>query len=150
MARKTIPTDVERKLYAESMGRCMNPDCQADLFRKKGNVVEKAHITPYCKTADNDYENLVILCPTCHTDFDKNDAFDPEQVKQWKQIRRAEIEKFFGKKYATFEELQRQIVPILSENKSIYENYYQGEQKELWDAFEGKVLANNRKLKNTA
>ena len=147
MARKTIPIDVERKLYAESMGRCMNPDCQADLFRKKGNVVEKAHITPYCKTADNDYENLVILCPTCHTDFDKNDAFDPEQVKQWKQIRRAEIEKLFGKKYATFEELQRQIVPILSENKSIYENYYQGEQKELWDAFEGKVLANNRKLK---
>lgn len=147
MARKTIPIDVERKLYAESMGRCMNPDCQADLFRKKGNVVEKAHITPYCKTADNDYENLVILCPTCHTDFDKNYAFDPEQVKQWKQIRRAEIEKLFGKKYATFEELQRQIVPILSENKSIYENYYQGEQKELWDAFEGKVLANNRKLK---
>lgn len=147
MARKTIPIDVERKLYAESMGRCMNPDCQADLFRKKGNVVEKAHITPYCKTADNDYENLVILCPTCHTDFDKNDAFDPEQVKQWKRIRRAEIEKLFGKKYATFEELQRQIVPILSENKSIYENYYQGEQKELWDAFEGKVLANNRKLK---
>jgi len=147
MARKTIPIDVERKLYAESMGRCMNPDCQADLFRKKGNVVEKAHITPYCKTADNDYENLVILCPTCHTDFDKNDAFDPEQVKQWKRIRRAEIEKLFGKKYATFEELQRQIVPILSENKSIYENYYQGEQKELWDAFEGKVLANNLKLK---
>lgn len=147
MARKTIPIDVERKLYAESMGRCMNPDCQVELFRKKGNVVEKAHITPYCKTADNDYENLVILCPTCHTDFDKNDAFDPEQVKQWKQIRRAELEKLFGKEYATFEELQRQVAPILSENKSIYENYYQGEQKELWDAFEGKVLANNRKLK---
>lgn len=34
MARKSIPIDVERKLYAESMGRCMNPDCQAELFRK--------------------------------------------------------------------------------------------------------------------
>ena len=127
MARKAIPIDVERKLCAESMGRCMNPDCQAELFRKKGNVIEKAHITPYCKTADNDYENLVILCPTCHTDFDKNDAFDPEQVKQWKLIRRAEIEKIFGKKYATFEELQRQIFPILCENKYIYENYYLGD-----------------------
>ena len=147
MARKAIPIDVERKLCAESMGRCMNPDCQAELFRKKGNVIEKAHITPYCKTADNAYENLVILCPTCHTDFDKNDAFDPEQVKQWKQIRRAELEKLFGKKYATFEELQRQVAPILSENKTIYENYYQGDQKALWDIFEGKVLANNRKLK---
>lgn len=147
MARKAIPIDVERKLCAESMGRCMNPDCHAELFRKKGNVIEKAHITPYCKTADNDYENLVILCPTCHTDFDKNDAFDPEQVKQWKQIRRTEIEKLFGKKYATFEELQRQVFPILCENKYIYENYYLGDQKELWDDFEGRILANNRKLK---
>lgn len=147
MARKAIPIDVERKLCAESMGRCMNPDCQAELFRKKGNVIEKAHITPYCKTADNDYENLVILCPTCHTDFDKNDAFDQEQVKQWKQIRRAEIEKLFGKKYATFEELQKQVFPILCENKYIYENYYLGDQKELWDDFEGRILANNRKLK---
>lgn len=94
MARKAIPIDVERKLCAESMGRCMNPDCQAELFRKKGNVIEKAHITPYCKTADNDYENLVILCPTCHTDFDKNDAFDPEQVKQWKLIRRERLRRF--------------------------------------------------------
>lgn len=147
MARKHIPIDVERKIYAESMGRCMNPDCQAELFRKNGDVIEKAHITPYCKTADNVYENLVILCPTCHTDFDKNDAFDPEQVKQWKRIRKEELNKLFGKKYTTFEELQRQVVPILYENKTIYENYYVNDQKELWDKFEGKILANNRKLK---
>lgn len=147
MARKAIPIDVERKLCAESMGRCMNPDCQAELFRKKGDVIEKAHITPYCKTADNVYENLVLLCPTCHTDFDKNNAFEPEQVKRWKQIRKEEIDKIFGKKYATFEDLQKQVVPILSENKSIYENYYLNDQKELWDKFEGRILANNRKLK---
>lgn len=123
MARKAIPIDVERKLCAESMGRCMNPDCQAELFRKKGDVVEKAHITPYCKTADNVYENLVILCPTCHTDFDKNDAFDPEEVKQWKQTRKEELEKLFGKKYKTFKELQLQVAPILSENKSIQRTF---------------------------
>lgn len=52
MARKIIPIDVERKLCAESMGRCMNPACQAELFRKKGDVIEKSHIIPYCKTAD--------------------------------------------------------------------------------------------------
>lgn len=147
MSRKAITIDVERKLCAESMGRCMNPACQAELFRKNGDVIEKAHITPYCKTADNDYENLVILCPTCHTDFDKNNAFDPEQVKQWKKIRRAEIDKLFGKKYATFEELQKHVAPILSENKAIYENYYLRNKKELWANFEGRILANNRKLK---
>ncbi len=147
MARKIIPIDVERKLCAESMGRCMNPECQAELFRKKGDVIEKAHIIPYCKTADNVYENLVILCPTCHTDFDKNDAFEPEQVKQWKRIRQEEIEKIFGKKYATFEDLQKQVAPILFENKSIYENYYINDNRELWDKFEGKILVNNKKLK---
>ena len=147
MARKAMPIDVERKLCAESMGRCMNPACQAELFRKKGDVIEKAHITPYCKTADNVYENLVILCPTCHTDFDKNNAFDPEQVKKWKEIRKEELEKLFGKRYSTFEELQKQVVPILSENKSIYENYYLKNRKELWDSFEGRILVNNKKLK---
>ena len=147
MARKSIPTDVERKLYAESMGRCMNPDCQAELFRENGDVIEKAHITPYCKTADNVYENLVVLCPTCHTDFDKNDAFSPEEVKLWKRIRKEELDKLFGKKYATFNELQLQVAPILSENKSIYENYYINDQRELWDKFEAKILSNNKKLK---
>lgn len=49
MPRKTISINVERKLCAESMGRCMNPDCQAELFRKNGDVIEKAHIVPYCK-----------------------------------------------------------------------------------------------------
>lgn len=147
MMRKSIAIDVERKLYAESMGRCMNPECQAELFRKKGDVIEKAHITPYCKTASNVYENLVVLCPTCHTDFDKNDAFPPEKVKQWKKIRKEELEKLFSKKYASFNDLQRQVVPILYENKSIYENYYINDQKELWNKFEGRILANNNKLK---
>lgn len=147
MPRKAISINVERKLCAESMGRCMNPDCQAELFRKNGDVIEKAHIVPYCKTADNVYENLVILCPTCHTDFDKNDAFSSEHVKQWKTIRKEEVERLFGRKYATFEELQRQVFPILSENKAIYENYYLNDQKELWDKFERKILINNKRLK---
>lgn len=147
MARKNIPINVERKLCAESMGRCMNPDCQTELFRENGDVIEKAHITPYCKTADNAYENLVILCPTCHTDFDKNGALSSEQVKLWKQMRRDELERLFGKKYATFEELQKDVVPLLVENKSIYENYYLSDQKELWDKFETKILINNKKLK---
>lgn len=142
-----IPIDIERKLCAESMGRCMNPDCQAELFRKNGNVIEKAHITPYCKTAENVYENLVILCPTCHTDFDKNGAFDPEEVKHWKQLRATEMQNFFGKKYSSFQELQTQVVPILLANKTIYENYFLGDQKDLWEKFEGRILANNRKLK---
>lgn len=46
MSRESISEDVKRKLYAESMGRCMNPSCQRELFRKDGDIIEKAHILP--------------------------------------------------------------------------------------------------------
>lgn len=147
MSRKAISENVERRLYAESMGRCMNPDCQTDLFAEDGDIMERAHIDPYCKTADNSFENLVILCPNCHTNFDKNHAFSPEQVLSWKQIRRDEIDRLFSTKYTSFDELKKVVAPILLENKTIYENYYLGDNKKLWDKFEIKLLINNRKLK---
>lgn len=147
MCSRYISEDVRRKLCAESMGRCMNPACCCELFRENGDVIEKAHIDPYSKTADNSFENLVLLCPTCHTDFDKNHAFAPEEVLEWKRIRREELERTFSKQFATFEELQREVVPLLLENKTIFEKYYLKGRRDLWDKFEGKILANNRKLK---
>lgn len=86
MKRERIDENVKRRLYAESMGRCMNPDCQTELFMENGDIIEKAHIVPYCKTADNVFDNLVVLCPNCHTKYDKNSAFESEQVKEWKRI----------------------------------------------------------------
>ena len=147
MSREPINEIIKRKLYAESMGRCMNPTCRAELFSDSGDIIEKAHIDPYCKTADNSFENLVVLCPNCHTNFDKNSAFSPEEVKTWKQIRQQEVDRFFCKRFATFDELKTEVAPLLLENKTIYENYYLGDQKELWDKFEIKILINNRKLK---
>ena len=147
MNRDNISVYVERKLYAESMGKCMNPNCRKELFRINGDVIEKAHIDPYCKTADNSYENLVVLCPTCHTDFDKNSAFTPDEVKSWKAIRKQELEQFFGIKYNSFDELKEHVVPLLLENQTIYESYYLGDNRALWDKFEPRILINNRKLK---
>lgn len=147
MCREKISEDVKRRLYAESMGRCMNPNCQQELFGSNGDIIEKAHIIPYCETADNSFENLVILCPNCHTDFDKNASFSPEEVKSWKRIRKEELDRLFSKRYATFDDLKREAAPLLLENKTIYENYYLGDKKELWSKFEVKVLANNKKLK---
>ncbi|WP_458106366.1 HNH endonuclease signature motif containing protein [Bacillus sp. PK5-004] len=84
MSRK-ISTQVERRIYAESMGRCMNPECKVELFKDSGDIMEKAHIIPYCDTKDNSYENLIILCPNCHTNFDKNNAFSVDDVEKWKK-----------------------------------------------------------------
>ena len=126
MSRESISEDVKRKLYAESMGRCMNPSCQRELFRKDGDIIEKAHILPYCETADNSFENLIILCPNCHKDFDKNSLFTADEVKEWKKIRENEVNRFFQRKFETFDELKKEVAPLLLENKTIYENYYLG------------------------
>lgn len=58
MSREQISENVKRRLCAESMGRCMNPNCQEELFKNNGDIMEKAHIIPYCDTADNSFENL--------------------------------------------------------------------------------------------
>lgn len=147
MSGRHVEETVKRRLYSESMGRCMNPACQQELFCKNGDMIEKAHIDPYCETADNSLENLVLLCPNCHTNFDKNKAFEPEEVLGWKRIRKEELEKFFGKRYETFSDLKAIAAPLLERNHEIYQHYYLGNKKELWDKFEFELLSNNRKLK---
>lgn len=146
---RSININVERKIYAESMGRCMNPECKAELFKKNGDIMEKAHINPYCDTKDNSYENLIILCPNCHTNFDKNGVFSVDEVEKWKQIRNDEFERFFSKEYDTFDELKSEVVPFLLHNQLIFKNYYLGNKKDLWDIFEGEILSNNRILRST-
>lgn len=147
MGRDSIPENVKRRLYAECMGRCMNPTCQRELFIVDGDIIEKAHIRPYSEDADNSFENLVMVCPSCHKEFDKIHLYSVEQVKEWKRIRKNELESVFCRRFSSFEELQQKVVPLLFENKTIYENYYLGDEKELWDRFEANILINNKKLK---
>ena len=147
MSSRYIAEDVRKRLYAESLGRCMNTACQKKLFSGNGDIIEKAHIDPYCESANNAFENLVLLCPNCHTDFDKNHAFTAEEVLSWKKIRREEVERLFSKKFSNFDELKDAVSPLLEENKSIYENYYLNGNKTLWNKFEAKILQNNKKLK---
>lgn len=147
MNRKAIVENVKRRLWAESMGRCMNPDCRAELFIKNSDIMEKAHIGAYCETEDNSYENLIVLCPNCHKIFDKTGFIDENIVKQWKEIRRNELEKFFSVELSSFDQLKEKVVPLLSENYSIYKSYYLSGNKFLWDKFEPQILSNNEKLK---
>lgn len=148
MTRKAIPKDTERRLWAESIGRCMNPSCKKELFSTNiGDIAEKAHIVPHNDTADNSLENLIILCPNCHASFDKNSAFNEEEVKNWKVKRKEEVLKLFAQKFDTFEKLEEIVKPILEENKTIYKNYFLKDNPKLWKKFEKEILINNNKLK---
>lgn len=146
MSRKSIAESVQRRLYAESMGMCMNPECQTELFFDSGDIMEKAHISPYAHTEDNSYENLIILCPSCHTKFDKTSELDEKIVKSWKEERKKQLKEFFSVRYESFKELRDAVSPLLVENKTIYNNYYAEGRKDFWDKFESRLLLNNEKL----
>jgi hypothetical protein len=83
------------------VGTCQNPECMADLhgFVERKHIGELAHIIP--ASADGPRadegpeltegeralpENVVVLCPTCHTVVDKAPEEYPGHVlRKWKQ-----------------------------------------------------------------
>lgn len=147
MIRKSISENVKRRLWAESMGRCMNPECKINLFSQDTDIMEKAHIKAYSETEDNSFENLIILCPSCHKKYDKANYISEDTVREWKATRQDELNEFFGIKLGSFEELKNIVWPILSENYEIFTNYYEEDKKSLWEKLEYKLIANNQKLK---
>lgn len=67
MARRPdIPADVERAVLIESGHRCAISTCRQV-------PVELAHIVPWSRCREHKFENLIALCPTCHTRYDRHE-----------------------------------------------------------------------------
>ncbi|MFJ6101863.1 HNH endonuclease [Streptomyces sp. NPDC092359] len=62
--RPAIPSKLDRRVRLEAGHRCAIPVCRVP-------VIEIAHIHPWAKLKRHDFENLIALCPTCHTLFDR-------------------------------------------------------------------------------
>lgn len=78
MSRDTIPASIKRAVLVEAGHRCAIPTCRA-------TTTEIAHIVPWAETQDNSFENLIALCPNCHTRFDQKKEIDRLSVKMYKQ-----------------------------------------------------------------
>ncbi|MER5463826.1 HNH endonuclease signature motif containing protein [Streptomyces sp. NPDC002668] len=74
--RPAIPQPMQRQVRVEAGHRCAIPTCRA-------TPVELAHIRPYAQVLEHTLENLIALCPTCHTRFDRGDI-DRESMRQYK------------------------------------------------------------------
>ncbi|WP_245848393.1 HNH endonuclease [Lentzea kentuckyensis] len=88
-------------LWSESGGHCQNPSCRADLHGLVENthVGELAHIIPASPDGPRAAEdpnlseddravadNVLVLCPTCHTMIDKAPGQYPSELLwEWKQ-----------------------------------------------------------------
>lgn len=78
MPRDHIPAAVQRAVLVEAGHRCAIPTCRS-------TTTEIAHIVPWAESQDNAFENLIALCPNCHTRFDQKKEIDRLSVKAYKQ-----------------------------------------------------------------
>lgn len=99
MSNRNIPQQVIKSLWSRSGGRCAmckteiilqekenNPSPIGEMAHIKGLNSESARYDPNMSDEErNSYENLIILCPTCHTKIDKYPSeYTSEKLKQIK------------------------------------------------------------------
>lgn len=77
MSRDAIPVEVKRAVLVEAGHRCAIPTCRA-------TTTEISHIVPWAETHDNSFENIIALCPNCHTRFDQKKEIDKASIKMYK------------------------------------------------------------------
>lgn len=170
----SIKTIVKRKLWASSGGFCGKPDCHSDLFPffesgKITNIEELAHIigqkekgprgdNPLPLDERDEFDNIILLCPTCHTIVDKNPTLFPnDTIKQWKSNHEKSIANIFQvPKLNSREKANRYLKPLQAENKAIFDKF--GPHSEnaiknqmateiMWEKLAiQKILPNNRKI----
>ena len=152
--RKAVSASVRRRLWCECMGHCMSPSCHKDLFPSDSTVAHKAHIEPYRIGNDNTFDNLIILCPNCHTFADQQPADEIQpRLRQWKAERNREIRARFSVRYASFSDLAQAVTPLLRRNRQIVDSYgphadhaEARDRHELWELFENELMSNNERL----
>ncbi len=75
-SRPPIPANLRRRVLVEAGHRCAIPTCryiQVDLH----------HIIPWTKRKEHKYENLIALCPNCHTRADRGEI-DRKSLRLYK------------------------------------------------------------------
>jgi hypothetical protein len=136
--RKAIPTVTKLRLFSASAGHCQRPECLTSLFLSGGkHIAEMAHVLPHSKMGPRSgeicdeesnpdlFENLILLCPSCHTIIDKNPESYPRVILlAWKRNHWASLSSKQGAKtYSTRSEVRAAVVERLAENKAIWKMF---------------------------
>ena len=173
---KKISEKVIRKLWTSSAGYCCNPSCHRELlpFLEDGTITsisEFAHIISQQPNGPRDdkevplsqrdeFDNLIVLCPSCHTIVDKNPQTYPvEKLKKWKKEHEDSIKNLLSTPvFHNREEARNALVPLLEENKAIFDMYgpcsknatnKQMDAEAMWYRLSlQKIIPNNRKIES--
>jgi hypothetical protein len=126
-----------KKLWGRVAGHCSAPGCSEDcvpfLDPNDPTVIgEMAHVIPQSKdwtrgdgesAGEDTYENLILLCPTCHTKVDKapEHVYPRELLLKWKADHEARVRSSLSiPRYENLEQLADAIGRILTENHVIW------------------------------
>ena len=165
-----------RILWGRAAGRCSNPRCRDDLtillvdsagayhIGEMAHIIAKRPSGPRGQNSggSDNYDNLILLCPTCHTMIDKAPTGEyPENVlKQWKKEHEDQIRsQGIGCMFGSPSELKSAVTHLLRENRSIWNDF--GPRSEIarsdpgsnlylvWHLRRGDtILPNNHKIIN--
>lgn len=138
--RPKLTNDQDRRLFAESAGTCLL--CSARLFpdvpdsTRSISIAERAHVFAHSDLgprADqglteeerSDPANIILLCPTCHTEVDKApDQYPAQDLTARKAARKAAIALVGGTPvFDTRQEARQAVVRVLERNQVIFSNY---------------------------
>ena len=84
--RPAIPADLKRKVLVEAGHRCAIPTCRYI-------IVEIHHIIPWNECRKHEYDNLIALCPNCHSLADRT-KIDRKSLRMYKFNFRTVHDKF--------------------------------------------------------
>ncbi|WP_454832449.1 HNH endonuclease [Pseudoxanthomonas wuyuanensis] len=140
-ARKHIPTETRLRLFSEAAGHCQRPDCLQPLFPAEmggdKHIAEMAHVIPHGETGPrhderpagefetDSFENLVLLCPSCHTIIDKDpEGYSRGTLLSWKSNHLAALAHKQGiRSYAMRTLVRDAVATAMAENKAVWEEF---------------------------
>lgn len=139
--RKSIPTETKLRLFSAAAGHCQNPECLRTLFPAEmggdKHIAEMAHVIPHGDQGprhedrpdenfnSDSFDNLILLCPTCHTIIDKDpSAYPRNKLLDWKANHLASLANKQGIiAYQERNKVRSAIISVMAENKAIWTEF---------------------------
>ncbi|MBP1874059.1 hypothetical protein J2Z19_003783 [Ensifer adhaerens] len=145
--RDAISVATKLRLFADAAGHCQR--CLEKLFPDEmgglKHIAEMAHVIPHGDTGPryearpkgdfevDSFENLILLCPTCHTIVDKNpEAYPRDTLLGWKRDHLGALARKQGIiTYENRRDVRDAVAAGLAENKAIWEKFAPSEGSEF-------------------
>ena len=134
-----IPDKDIKKLWGLAAGRCSRPGCEEECIKfldandptvigEMAHVIARKPDGPRGQPAggDDTYENIILLCPTHHTEIDKapDGVFPEATIHEWKTLHENRVRKsFLSPRYTDRTQLTLAIKRLLIKNKSTWQQY---------------------------